>query len=63
MTVKEQIVEKMRACGYDFMTACEEADKTIAEFLASGKEQTTFGIMCGNGKCGDTVTLQRKHKA
>lgn len=33
MTVKEQMVELLREAGYDFMTACEEADKFIQQEL------------------------------
>jgi len=60
MSVRETIVEKIMACGWDMFTACEEADRIIAEFFASGKTQDTVGIMCGNGKCGDTITIARK---
>lgn len=60
MTIKEQIVEKFRAAGYDFWTACEEADKAIAEFKSSGEAQKTFGIKGAYGKCADAFTLTRK---
>ena len=60
MSVKEEIVEKIRACGYGMFEACELADKTIREFLASGKKEGSFGIMGSLGKCLDVVKLQRK---
>jgi len=60
MSIKEQIVEKVRKCGYDMFTACEEADRIISEFLKSGQKQATYGIMGAGGKCADTITLQRK---
>ena len=59
MTVKEQIVERVRACGYDFITACEFADKTIADFKAGGRLSETFGIMGTHGKCLDAFELRR----
>ena len=60
MSVRETIIEKIMACGWDMFIACEEADRVIAEFLASGKQQDTVGIMCGGGKCGDVITIARK---
>jgi hypothetical protein len=60
MTVKEAIVDKMVAAGYDFWSACEHTDQVLAEFLASGEDQYTFGIMGANGKCVDTVGLIRR---
>ena len=60
MSVKEEIVEKIRACGYGIFEACEMADKVIGEFLASGKKEDSFGIMGSHGKCLDVIKLQRK---
>ena len=59
-SVRETIIEKIMACGFDMFIACEEADRIISEFLASGKKRDSFGVMCGNGKCGDVITLERK---
>jgi hypothetical protein len=44
MTVKETLVEALRAEGYDFFTACEIASATIREFLTSGKKEQLVGI-------------------
>lgn len=44
MTVKEQIVEIIRAEGYDFITACELATKCIAEFKVSGEQSSRYHI-------------------
>lgn len=60
MTVKEQIVEKIRAAGYDMFTACEEASRIIAEFKASGKDRMEFGVMGAHGKCVDVIAIERK---
>lgn len=59
MTIKEAIVDKARACGYDFFSACEMADKAIAEFKASGLKSKVFGIMGAYGKCLDTFEIRR----
>lgn len=61
MTVRETIIEKIMACGWDMFIACAEADRIISEFLASGKQKDTVGVMCGNGKCGNVITLSRRH--
>lgn len=60
MTIKEQIVEKFRACGYDMFIACEQADAIIKEFKVSGVLEKSWGIMGEHGKCLDVVTLRRK---
>jgi len=58
MTVKEQLVESLRLkAGYDMFTACEIADRTIAEFLESGVAATTIGIMSGK-KCVQVFELR-----
>ena len=60
MSVKETIIEKMRAAGYDMITASEEATRAIREFLASGKKEHTLSIRGANGKAVDAFTLRRK---
>ncbi len=61
INVREIIIEKIMACGYDMFTACSEATRIISEFKASGKKETTVGIMGSFGKCADTITLRRKN--
>ena len=58
MSVKEQIVTKLRDAGYDMLTACEEADRVIAEFLTGTETERVFGVMVG-GKAVDAFKLQR----
>lgn len=60
MSAREAIIEKIMACGWDMFIACEEADRIIAEFLASADQASTVGISCGNGKCGEAIMLARK---
>ena len=42
MSVKETIVKAMQDAGFDTVTACEHAERTIAEFVQSGKQQNTY---------------------
>jgi hypothetical protein len=60
MSVREAIIEKVMAAGYDMFIACEQADEIIAEFKASGEKRKTWGITGAHGKCVDTVTIARK---
>jgi hypothetical protein len=60
MSVREAIIEKIMSAGYDMFIACEEADRIISEFLASGKREASFGIMGGHGKCMHVITMARK---
>ena len=53
MNVKETIVEAMQDTGYDTMTACEYAERTIAEFMQSGKQQNSY--VCGK----QVITISR----
>jgi len=56
MSVKEQIVCLLQQAGYDTITACEQADATIAEFIASGDGERTYNI----GKhATHAITLKR----
>ena len=45
MSVKETIVKAMQVAGYDTVTACEHAERTIKEFMQSGKQQNSY--LCG----------------
>jgi hypothetical protein len=56
ITVKEQLVDIIRANGYDFITACEMATQAINEFLESGKSIDKYYI--GN----QSFTLVKKVK-
>lgn len=47
MTIKEKIVEMMQRAGYDFMTACEEAERMIQEFRRSSRLQSRYFIKGG----------------
>ncbi len=58
MSVKEQIIEKMRVAGFDFLTACEEATRCIREFLASGESSRTVYVIA-SGRVEDSFQLQR----
>ena len=49
LTTKEKIVEAIREAGYDFVSACEEADKVIKEFLESKDNKRKY-IMKHTGK-------------
>jgi len=60
INIRETIIEKIMNCGYGMFEACEEADRIIKEFKASGKKQANYGIMGSFGKCVDTITLARK---
>ena len=60
--VRWDLAEKLIPAGYDMLTALEMADKYIEEFLASGAQEQTFGIMGAMGKCVDTFTFRRKEK-
>lgn len=55
MSVREQIIEMMQDAGYDVFTACEEADRIIAEFRASDQKEMKVTIRHGSG-----FTLARK---
>lgn len=57
--LKWDIAERINKHGYDMMTALELAQKLIQEFLASGKQEASYGIMNGAGKCSDVVTIKR----
>lgn len=63
MTVRESIVEKIMAAGWDMFASCEEADRIIKEFLASGKDEDSFGVIGAGGKCQDVICLIRSKKA
>lgn len=43
-TMREQLIALIQAEGYDVVTACELAVKTIAEFKASGKKTARYHI-------------------
>lgn len=58
MGVKETIVEALRNAGCDMLTACEEADRVIREFLASGRDRTVY-VVRGTGA---VLCLQRKER-
>ena len=53
MSVKETMVKAMQDAGYDTMTACEYAERTIAEFMQSGKQQNSY--VCGE----QVITIAR----
>lgn len=59
MTIKEIIVDKLRAAGYDFLTACEITNKTLREFLDSNEQSRTFHVMSGT-RVVDTFEIARK---
>ena len=59
MSVKEQIVEKMRSAGYDFLTVCEFATRCIREFLESGESKRTFHVMA-QGRQVDSFQLVKR---
>jgi len=59
MSIKEQIVEKLRAAGYDFLTACEDASTIMREFKESGDKSCTFHVIA-NRKITDSFILNRK---
>lgn len=60
MSVRETIIEKIMACGYDMFTACQEADRVISEFRSSGKRKHSVGIMGAHDKCLDVITIARR---
>jgi hypothetical protein len=55
---REQIIEKIMAAGFDMISACEQADQIIKEFLESGRKQTTY--YCRYSK-KEIVTLKREY--
>lgn len=55
--VKDQIADSLRKDGYDFMSAYEEADRVIKEFVASGRTEATY-----TSKGGTVITLRRNNK-
>jgi hypothetical protein len=59
MSVREQIIAKMQAAGYDVFTACEETDRVLAEFRASGEKTRKFGVMA-NRTCVDAFELRKE---
>ena len=50
MSVKEQLIELIRAEGYDFFTAAELAHNCLNEFLASGKSEEIYHLKGPYGK-------------
>ena len=54
MSVKEQIIRMMQEAGHGFVTACEEADRVIQDFLSSESPQRTYFITNGG-----SFTLKR----
>ena len=63
MSIKEQIAEKMRAAGYDFWTAMEEAGRVIREFNVSGEKQAEYHILAagpGLKRIVDIFVIARK---
>jgi len=44
LTTKEKLVEAIREGGYDFVSACEESDKVIKEFLESKDSKRRYII-------------------
>ena len=48
LPVREQIVDIMRAEGFDAITAAEHATRAIEEFRTSGKESETYTV--GNSR-------------
>jgi hypothetical protein len=58
MSVREQIVARMQAAGYDVFTACEETDRVLAEFRASGEKTRRLGIMADR-TCVDAFELRK----
>ncbi len=55
LPTREQIVDIMRAEGFDAITAAEHATRAIEEFRASGKESETYTV----GSSRFTLTRQR----
>lgn len=58
MTVKEQIVEIMREEGYDFIRACEEADRVMAKLRKSERQSMIFVVR----RTGRQFMLSKKEK-
>lgn len=44
MTIKEEIVRRAQAAGFDFISACEIATKVLVEFRTSGKSRESFVV-------------------
>ncbi len=42
MSIKEQLVDLVRAQGFDFMTACELVTTCLREFKESGARSKTY---------------------
>ena len=59
--IKWDIAEKINKCGYDMMTSLDMAYELIEEFLASGQQEATYGIMVGK-KCKEVIAIARKKK-
>jgi hypothetical protein len=56
ISAKEKLVEHIRKGGYDFVSACEEADRVITEFLNSKDKKRVYYFRHSNG----AVELKRK---
>lgn len=57
VSIKDKIADALRTEGFDFMTAYEEADRVIKEFVASGKPEATYTT-----KSGTNIVLARNNK-
>lgn len=54
LSVKDQIIELLRAEGYDYISAAREATRVIKEFMESDKVYTTLYT-----KSGRAISLQK----
>ena len=61
--VREEIIARIQAAGYDMFFACDEADRLIKEVKASPGTTIKTGIMGSAGKCADVIALRYEPKA
>lgn len=62
LSVREEIIARIQAVGYDMFTACDEADRLIKEAKASPGTTIKAGIKGSAGKCADVIALRYESK-